>query len=88
MCSFVFIGMSVTFSQEKALSTEQPVQRTTSKSRSAVATQPTLTVEQIDSKIATLENVLVQNQNDATFNKQAVISRIAELKARKEELTK
>jgi len=88
MCSFVFIGMSVTFSQEKSLSTEQPVQRTASKSRSAVTTQPTLTVEQIDGKITALENVLVQNQNDAAFNKEAVISRIAELKARKEELTK
>lgn len=99
MCSFVFIGMSVTFSQEKAVT--QPVQAIPSKSvrvseraiplSSVSHTELPVSksqVESIDTRIALLEEEMRQNAQNKAYDRKASEAKLVELKSEKAKQSK
>lgn len=95
VCSFALLLSAVSYAQESQISSTQLTKEST-KSRGTVARQsqvpqklsqnPLNTIESIDREIQVLENVLLINQDDQAFDRNAVINRIAELQERRKTL--
>lgn len=98
LSSFVFLLSAVTFGQESQLSTtrltkestksRQPVSTRSEKSLSKLSQNSSNTIESIDREIKALEDVLIINKDDKAFDRDAVNSRIMELRERRKTLNK
>lgn len=97
LSSFVFLLSAVTFGQESKLSSTRLTKEST-KSRGTVSQRPATTkvnklsqnspnsIESIDREIQVLEDVLIINKDDKTFDRNAVDKRIVELRERRRTL--